>query len=68
MLDSYLKPYRERQRLRFEGPRNLDKSLKLSHDFYAYTYLHQFKRMVIFNDGDVSTDEEDKEEEETDDF
>ena len=47
----------------FDGPLRLGTSLELREDFYAVSYLYQFKRAVILNDGvdsdwDESSDDE----------
>ena len=58
-----LKSYRKRSRDRFDGPVSIDSSLSLREDFYAATYMHWFKRQVIFDDGEDSQAENEPEEE-----
>lgn len=58
-MRSITKPYMARVRDRFDGPRSIDQSLTLNEDFYCYTYLHWFKRRVLYNE-DVDTDDEEE--------
>ncbi len=54
-------PFKKLKRSPSDGPLNLGKSLNLSQDFYSFTYLHQFKRKVIFDD-DKDSDHESEDE------
>ena len=49
ILDSESKPYPQRERDRFNGPRNFGKGFALREDFYAAGWLHQFHLQVLTN-------------------
>ena len=52
--------YRDQQRQSDDGERNLDKSLNFMEDFYAYAFVYQLKRKVIYGEGEDSEDEQDE--------
>ena len=61
-LEEMLVPYSKKHRDRLDGPRNLGKSLQLQENFFAYVFLSQLKRKVVFEEGGDSDQDPDENE------
>ena len=57
LLVELSKPYNELERGHDDGPINLGTSIDLMEDYFAYSFLCQLKRKVIYNEGEDSEDE-----------
>ena len=57
LLVDLSKSYDELERKHDDGPINLGTSINLMEDFFAFSFLCQLKRKVIYNEGEDSEDE-----------
>ena len=60
-LKKMYQPYREISRDNIDGEINIGKSINLMEDFFAYAFLCQLKRKIIYNDGEESEPEPEEE-------